>query len=286
MATIVVASTIAIAENAKAGDVVVALTVNGGATGETFTFAVADDFDDRFEIVGNELRAKNIGLLDFESGATSFQLAITATSVGGSTLVDPAWVTVTVTDAPEAVTGTNKNDNKLEGGAYDDVINGLGGNDKLFGFAGDDTLNGGSGKDILFGGDGADTFVFDAPFKKGHFDHINDFKSGQDKILFDLDVLKSFKVKASKSDLLDLAKKGKPDKKSSVELDKVFKEGKLEKKFFTVGTTSKDGNDYVVYSKKSGTVYLDVDGSGSAKPIEILKLKASTTLSFSDFLFI
>ncbi|MFL5136454.1 MAG: hypothetical protein ACJ8C6_18090, partial [Microvirga sp.] len=64
------------------------------------------------------------------------------------------------------------------------------------------------------------------------------------------------------------------------------KEGKLEKKFFTVGTASNDGNDYVVYTKKSGTVYLDVDGSGSAKPIEILKLKPGTTLSFNDFLFI
>jgi hypothetical protein len=184
------------------------------------------------------------------------------------------------------VTGTSKNDNKLEGSAYNDAIDGLGGNDKLYGFAGDDTLNGGSGKDMLFGGDGADTFVFDAPFKKGHFDHINDFKSGQDKILVDLDALKVFKVKASKNDLLDFAEKGKPDKKASVGLDKVFKDGKLEKKFFTVGTTSKDGNDYVVYSKKSGTVYLDVDGSGNGKPVEILKVKPGTTLSFSDFLFI
>jgi hypothetical protein len=53
-----------------------------------------------------------------------------------------------------------------------------------------------------------------------------------------------------------------------------------------VGTISKDGNDYVVYSKKSGTVRLEVDGSGSAKPIETLKVKSGTTLTFSDFLFI
>jgi hypothetical protein len=53
-----------------------------------------------------------------------------------------------------------------------------------------------------------------------------------------------------------------------------------------VGTTSKDGNDYVVYSKKSGTVCLEVDGSGSAKPIEILEVKSGTTLTFSEFLFI
>jgi len=199
-----------------------------------------------------------------------------------------------VSDAVDIRNGTATNDRLLDTAGSDlfkdlsgdDTLYGLAGDDMLNGGAGNDTLNGGAGKDFLSGGDGADTFVFDNPFKKGHFDHINDFKSGQDKIQFDLDALKGFKVKAAKSDLLDLAKKGKLDKKFSVVLDKVFKEGKLEKKFFTVGTASKDGNDYVVYTKKSGIVYLDVDGSGSAKPVEILKLKPGTTLSFSDFLFI
>jgi Ca2+-binding RTX toxin-like protein len=391
MAAIVISSVINIAENPNAGAVVAILDIDDKADGETFTFELANDFSDRFEIVGNELRVKTASLFDFEAALTSFQLAITATSTdtttptdvdsatvtvnvtnvnefsptdlivtggtvaenspvnapvaalsavdqdrgetftyslvdaGGAAYSDPYFmidgntirlkaglddaqvgthtlhvkvtdsgglsyveqVTITVTNSAEIVTGRNKNDNMLYGGADDDIINGLGGNDKLYGFAGNDTLNGGTGKDILFGGDGADTFVFDAPFKKGHFDQVRDFKSGEDKILFDLDaLLKTFKVKASKGNLLDLAKKGKPDKKSLVGLDKVFKEGKLEKKFFTVGTTSKDGNDYVVYSKKSGTVYLDGDGSGNAKPVEILKLKPGTTLSFSDFLFI
>ena len=387
MANIDISPVINIAENPNAGAVVATLGVDGKADGETFTFALTNDFAGRFEIVGNELRVKTASLFDFEAALKSFALSITATSNGGTTDVDAASVTVnvtnvneaptdivvtggtiaenspvntpiaalsavdqdsgetftysfvdangaaysdpyfmidgntiklkaglddaqvgmhtlrvkvtdsgglsyveqvtiTVTNSAEIVMGTNKNDNKLYGSADDDIINGLGGNDKLYGFAGNDTLNGGAGKDILFGGDGADTFVFDTPFKKGHFDQIRDFKSGEDKILIDLDALKTFKVKASKNDLLDLAKKGKPDKKSSVGLDKVFKEGKLEKKFFTVGTASKDGNDYMVYSKKSGTVYLDVDGSGSAKPIEILKLKPGTALAFSDFLFI
>jgi len=288
MATIVISPILEVPENPQAGQVIATLTVNGDASAETFTFALSDDLDDRFEIVGSELRVKTPGLCDYEASQNVFTLAITATSTSTvtPTTVDPVSVTVNVTNGAEIVTGTNGNDSKLYGSADADIINGLSGNDKIYGFAGDDTLNGGAGKDFLFGGDGADTFVFDAPFKKGHFDQIQDFKSGQDKILFDLDALKTFKVKASKSDVLDLAKKGRPDKKSSVGLDKVVKEGKLEKKFFTVGSASKDGNDYLVYSKKSGTVYLDVDGSGSAKPIEILKLKPGAALAFSDILFI
>ncbi|WP_262296881.1 calcium-binding protein [Microvirga sesbaniae] len=288
MATIVISPILDVPENPEPGRVIATLTVNGATADETFTFTLSDDLDDRFEIAGSELRVKTPGLFDYESSPNVFTLSIAATSTSTvtPTTVETVSVTVNVTNGAEIVTGTTGNDNKLYGSADADIINGLSGNDRLKGFAGDDTLNGGAGKDFLFGGDGADTFVFDAPFKKGHFDHIEDFKSGQDKIVFDLDALKTFKVKASKSDVLDFAKKGKPDKKSSVGLDKVFKEGKLEKKFFTVGTASKDGNDYVVYSKKSATVSLDVDGSGGAKPIEILKLKPGAALAFGDILFI
>jgi hypothetical protein len=373
------------------------LNVQGGATGETFTFSLADGLSDRFEIIGNKLFAKTGSLFDYEvasvfdisvsatgSGSTQisnapFRISVTdvneaptdillskaivsetakaGTEVGLLTAVDPdhpeiapavmptftlldnaggrfqivdgklvvaegatfdfetapsLQVTIQVTDASNLsfektltigvtdvseIGGSSRNE-KLRGTENADVINGGAGNDWIWGLGGDDVINGGAGKDILYGGAGADTFVFDSPFKKGHFDQIRDFKSGEDKIQFDLDALKSFKVKVGKNDLLSFAKKGKPDKggkpddkggsgkKSSVGLDKVFKEGKLEKKFFTVGTVSKDGNDFVVYNKKNGTVYLDVDGSGSAKPIEILKVKAGTTLSYDDFLFI
>ena len=172
-----------------------------------------------------------------------------------------------------------------------------GGNDKIYGLGGNDTLNGGTGKDKLYGGAGQDTFVFDTPVKKGHFDHIEDFKASDDTIQISLAALKAFKVKGpKKSDVI--SKKGsddggKPDKNSnkSVGFDKIFKKGqKLEKKFFNVGTKLNDtpdgSNDYVFYNKKNGFVYLDVDGSGKGKGIEILKLKPGTMLSADDFLFI
>ena len=128
-------------------------------------------------------------------------------------------------------------------------------------------INGGTGKDKLYGGAGQDTFVFDTPVKKGHFDHIEDFKASDDTIQISLAALKAFKVKGPKaSDVI--SKKGsddggKPDKNSnkSVGFDKIFKKGqKLEKKFFNVGTKLGDNpdgsNDYVFYNKKNGFVYL------------------------------
>jgi Ca2+-binding RTX toxin-like protein len=252
------------------------------------TFTLMDNAGGRFQIVDGKLVVAEGATFDFET-APSLQVKVKVTDAGN--LSFEKTLTIGVTDVSE-VGGSSRNE-KLRGTEDADVINGGAGNDWIWGNGGDDVINGGTGKDILYGGTGADTFVFDSPFKTGHFDQIRDFKSGEDKIQFDLDALKAFKVKVSKSDLLSFAKKGgKPDdkggsgKKSSVGLDKVFKEGKLEKKFFTVGTVSKDGNDFVVYNKKNGTVYLDVDGSGGAKPIEILKVKAGTTLSFNDFLFI
>lgn len=287
-----------VSETAKAGTEVGLLTVVDPDRPEIAptvmpTFTLLDSAGGRFQIVDGKLVVAEGATFDFET-APSLQVTVKVTDAGG--LSFEKVLTIGVTDVSE-VSGSSRNE-KLKGTESADVINGGAGNDWIWGYGGDDVINGGSGKDILFGGAGADTFVFDSPFKKGHFDQIRDFKSGEDKIQFDLDALKAFKVKVGKSDLLAFAKKGKPDKggkddkggkpekKSSVGLDKVFKEGKLEKKFFSIGTTSKDGNDFVVYNKKNGSVYLDVDGSGGAKPIEILKVKAGTTLSFNDFLFI
>ncbi|MBO1903787.1 hypothetical protein KHP60_02470 [Microvirga sp. 3-52] len=298
--TEVILSNSSVDEHAQTGSVIGYLWTSDPDENDTFTYTLTDDAGGRFGIVDGNLVVKDGSLLDHQA-AKSHQIMVEVRDFDGN--VHTANLTINVSDAVDIRNGTATNDrllgsdgadvfkgmsghDTLYGLAGDDTLYGLTGNDKLYGLAGNDTLNGGAGKDFLSGGGGSDTFVFDAPFKKGHFDQISDFRSGQDKIQFDLDGLKAFKVKASKSDLLDLAKKGKPDKKSSVGLDKVFKEGNLEKKFFTVGTTAKDGNDYIVYSKKSGTVYLDADGSGSAKPIEILKIKPDASLSFNDFLFI
>jgi Ca2+-binding RTX toxin-like protein len=257
-------------------------------TDETGTTTATSDY---FTIVGTTIKLK-AGLDNAQVGTHDFWVKVT--DKGGLSYVEK--VTITVANSPEVINGTSKNDNgkkKLNGTADHDIINGYAGNDELyghngndllsggsgvdflFGGNGDDVLNGGSGKDALYGGDGKDTFVFDAPVKKGEFDHIKHFVSADDTIQFSLATLKAFKVK---------------DHGKSVSLDKIFKKGKkMEKKFFDVGSKDNDAdqsNDYIYYNKNNGKVFLDIDGSGKAKGIEILKLKSGTSLSADDFLFI
>lgn len=103
MATINVSSVIDIAENPVVGQVVATLSVDGGAEGETFEFSLVDYFDDRFEIVGDQIRVKTATLFDFESALTSFALAINATGTA-ETEVEPASTLVSITNVNEAPT--------------------------------------------------------------------------------------------------------------------------------------------------------------------------------------
>jgi Ca2+-binding RTX toxin-like protein len=272
-------------------------------TDQTGTTPATNDY---FELVDGKIKLK-AGLDNAQVG--THDLWVKVTDLEGLSFVEK--VTITVANSAEVINGTSKNDKKLSGTSDNDIINGFAGddwlygydgndilnggsgNDRLYGYAGNDllsggsgvdvlsggdgndVLNGGSGKDALYGGDGQDIFVFDAPVKKGEFDHIHGFVSADDTIQFSLATLKAFKVK---------------DKGESVRLDKIFKKGKkLEKKFFDVGTKDNDAdqsNDYIYYNKNNGKVFLDLDGSGRAKGIEILKVKSGTSLSADDFLFI
>jgi serralysin len=215
----------------------------------------------------------SLAVEDFKSGETTDNIPFTIV------------VTDDVSDNYNVINGTSKND-KINGTADADAIYGGKGNDKIKGLGGDDLINGGAGKDILTGGAGKDTFVFDTPVKKGQFDQITDFKSSDDTIQISLSALKAFKVKVAKEEVFDSLEGTKAGKKKGLySLDKVFEKGKLEKKFFTTGK-AKDSYDFVTYDKKTGFVYLDLDGSGGGKGFAIAKLKPGTSLSADDFLFV
>lgn len=277
-------SNVSIVEKAVAGTEVGTLSAIDPNLDDSFTFTLTNDAEGRFEIVAGKLVVKDGSKLDYLT-ASSHQIDVEVTDADGNTF--EKTLTINVTDAFDFLTGNSKN-NTIVGNKGAEVIKGLAGNDRLYGMGGDDVLNGGSGKDYLVGGAGKDTFVFDSPVKKGHFDHIADFVSADDTIQISLSALKAFKVKGPKKN--DLISKKASDTKKSVGFDKIFKKGhKLEKKFFDIGTKDNDAdgtNDYVYYNKKNGKVYLDVDGSGKQKGIEILKLKPGTALSADDFLFI
>lgn len=275
-----------IAENTPVGTEIATLLGTDPDANDTLTYSfVANEQGDAlveqnafFEIAGNKIKLK-AGLDQPQVGFHSLWVKV-ADAAGLSTVKQ---ITLSVTDSLEYKGGTSRND-KLVGTEFADLLVGGAGNDKIYGLGGDDFINGGTGKDMLYGGAGKDTFVFDTAVKKGHFDHVVDFKSVDDTLQFNLTALKSLKVKVTKK--ADMAGFKKGMEKKSFGLDKVFKKGKLEKKFFKVADKAKDSNDYVFYNKKKGFVYFDSDGSGGAKAIEILKVKPGTTITADDFLFI
>lgn len=159
------------------------------------------------------------------------------------------------------ITG-NSAANKIYGNAGHDKLSGGGGNDTLSGGVGNDTLYGGVGKDALSGGAGRDIFVFNTkPSKTTNLDRITDFNVKEDRIWIDNALLK---------------KLGQGTASNPV---------KLNKNFFSLGT-AKDDNDYVIYNKDTGVLYLDMDGSGPAKAVEIAILKKGLNLTYSHFFIV
>jgi serralysin len=59
----------------------------------------------------------------------------------------------------------------------------------------------------------------------------------------------------------------------------------LNKNFFSLDK-AKDKNDYLIYSKKTGVLSYDADGSGKGQAIEVAKVKAGLELKFSHFYII
>lgn len=147
-------------------------------------------------------------------------------------------------------------------GSQDRVMIGTRKADKLVGGAGNDRLYGKLGKDVLTGGAGKDIFVFDTkPNKKTNLDKVTDFTVANDTLWIDNALLKK----------LGRGTASKP--------------AKLKKDFFRLDK-AKDGNDYLIYNKKTGVLSLDTDGSGSAKAIGIAILDKGLKLTYNDFFIV
>jgi len=99
--------------------------------------------------------------------------------------------TLTGTDAADRLTG-GKGDDDLSGEAGDDRLKGGHGDDTLSGGEGNDVLAGGQGADELTGGAGEDVFKVSGPAKSlESLDRVLDFTSGEDRLVFDDDVVLS-----------------------------------------------------------------------------------------------
>jgi uncharacterized protein (DUF2141 family) len=159
--------------------------------------------------------------------------------------------------------GTNGNDIHT-GTSASEVLKGLGGRDMIEGGAGNDKLWGGLGNDSLMGGDGLDIFVFDTkPSKSSNRDMIADYRVADDSIWLENKVFTKLGKKGSEAS-----------------------PAKMSKSFFA-SEKAKDKNDYIIYSKKKGTISYDADGSGTKyKAIEFATVKKGLKLTHDDFFVI
>ena len=151
------------------------------------------------------------------------------------------------------IDGGNGNDD-AHGGSGADEIKGFAGADSLEGGGGSDSLFGGLGNDLLSGGAGADKFVFDSALSAtANVDRVRDFsKSDGDSILL-----------------------------SATIFDEIG--ASLDKKEFRVGQKAKDGNDYIVFNQKKGTIAYDADGKGGEKAVVFATVEKGMKLAYTDF---
>lgn len=148
---------------------------------------------------------------------------------------------------------------KGTGNSLDNFIRGSDGKNVLKGGKGDDTLAGGLGKDILAGGKGADRFLFDTDLGKGNVDRIKDFEVKKDKIVLEAGIFSALNLDGLDKDAFLKTNKKKPK--------------------------AKDGEDRILYSKKTGALFYDEDGKGGAKAVKFAVIDDSPSkLSHKDFL--
>jgi Ca2+-binding RTX toxin-like protein len=156
--------------------------------------------------------------------------------------------------------------NAITGHAGADQLKGLAGDDVLTGGSGNDRLSGGLGRDVLTGDTGKDVFVFDtavAKKKNANIDTIKSFSVKDDGIWLDNAIFTALGRKGS-----------------------LTKPAKLKKDAFYQGSKAHDGDDRIVYNKKTGALSYDADGNGSKAAIKIATLSKNLKLTEKDFFVI
>ncbi|RXF75650.1 hypothetical protein [Hansschlegelia zhihuaiae] len=136
----------------------------------------------------------------------------------------------------------------------DDRFNGGAKGDHIQSYKGDDTLYGGEGRDTLEGGKGDDVFVFDTVITSKNVDVIDDFNWKADTIVLDHDIF------SRAGDI-----------------------GSPEKSAFHVGAKAHDGDDRIIYAKRSGELLYDPDGDGNAKAKVFAMVDHDLGITHKDF---
>jgi Ca2+-binding RTX toxin-like protein len=139
----------------------------------------------------------------------------------------------------------------LSGGGDQDLLEGGNGRDSLSGGGGRDYINGGGGRDVLRGGGSDDTFMFQK-IETGTADTIKDFVHNVDRLQFTYDFF-------------------------------VLVKGNVNKSEFELGTAADDPNDYIIYDRATGRLYVDRDGNGAEEQVHFATLSNKPLLDAEDF---
>jgi Ca2+-binding RTX toxin-like protein len=132
---------------------------------------------------------------------------------------------------------------------------------QIFGNESANRLDGGAGNDTLTGGLGKDAFLFTTKLSKtGNVDQILDFKVVDDSIWLENGIFKALDRNGSLSH-----------------------PAKLKADAFYVGNHAHDTSDRIIYSKTTGALYYDPDGTGHSSQIKFAQLATGLKMTASDF---
>ena len=147
----------------------------------------------------------------------------------------------------ENIIGSDFSDN-LVGDERANSLTGRDGSDSLAGRGGNDLILGGADQDTLNGGAGQDSFFFLNLIEGG--DTIEDFEVGSDLI-----------------------------RPSAVDFGSQLKAGELPESQFVEGTEATNDQQRFVYDSKTGELFFDSDGNGSATQELIVTLEGAPALT-------
>jgi Ca2+-binding RTX toxin-like protein len=211
-----------------------------------FTYSLLNTAGGRFKLGadGRSIFVDNGFLLDFEQ-ARAHTIRVKVSDQDGASFEKDLVINV----------GDVTGEDTRGGSPFDDVFVGGFGKDNLYGSAGNDTLNGGDGNDVLVGGKGKDVFVFNTKLnKRTNKDKILEWSSRDDTIHLDNDIFK-----------------------------KLAKTGKLQSKYFTLGSKAKDANDFIGVNKANGDVWYDSNGSKAGGQTIFANIGKNKAVSHTDF---
>lgn len=132
---------------------------------------------------------------------------------------------------------------------------------QIFGNESANRLDGGTGNDVLSGGLGRDIFLFTTKLSKvSNVDQVLDFRVVDDGIWLENSIFKALGKAGSLANPV-----------------------KLKADAFFAGSRAHDASDRIIYSKTTGALTYDPDGTGPSSQIKFAQLTKGLKMTASDF---